>query len=184
LSKTATGIPGFDAITQGGLPAGRLTLVTGDTGSGKSNLSLQTLVGGAERFREPGLFVSFEEPPEEVAANAARFGWRVVPWSGQAPAVPAGTIPILDANPSPDTLYAGSFDLAGLLAALTAAVERTGARRIVLDGLDVLLDLLDTRACGAGRSSASRNGAARAASPRSSPPSRTRTAPPTRATAS
>ena len=143
MSKTATGIPGLDAITQGGLPTGRLTLVTGDTGSGKSNLSLQALVGGVVRFGEPGLFVSFEEPPEEVAASAAGFGWRAVPWNGQAPVVPAGAVPILDANPSPDTHYAGAFDLAGLLAALTAAVERTGARRIVLDGLDVLLDLLD-----------------------------------------
>ncbi|HEX2556109.1 MAG TPA: circadian clock protein KaiC [Microvirga sp.] len=144
ISKMHTGIPGLDAITHGGLPMGRLTLVTGDTGSGKTILGLQTLVQGVGRFDEPGVFVSFEEPPEEVAAHARGFGWRVVPWSGQQAAPGAGgAIPAIDACPSPDTMYAGQFDLSGLLAALTAAVERTSAKRVVLDGLDVLLDLLD-----------------------------------------
>ena len=47
LKKSATGIPGLDEITGGGLPAGRTTLVCGTAGSGKTLLSLQFLVYGA-----------------------------------------------------------------------------------------------------------------------------------------
>ncbi|HEY5037879.1 MAG TPA: ATPase domain-containing protein [bacterium] len=39
---------GFDKITQGGLPRGRSTLILGGPGSGKTVISLQTLVGSKE----------------------------------------------------------------------------------------------------------------------------------------
>jgi circadian clock protein KaiC len=144
MNKTQTGIPGLDEITNGGLPKGRITLVTGDTGAGKTILALQTLVAGAQHFAEPGILVSFEEHADEIGANAASFGWSVVPWSRSGPSAPAtGAVPVIDANLSPDTVQAGEFDLTGLLAALSTAVQRTGAKRVVFDGIDVLLDLLD-----------------------------------------
>src|SRR5213075_97546 len=48
----------------------------------------------------------------------------------------------LDAQPTPDLVQSGTFDLGGLLAALGAQVEAMGARRIVFDALDILLALL------------------------------------------
>jgi circadian clock protein KaiC len=45
LSKAATGIAGLDELTQGGLPRGRSTLVSGRAGCGKTVLGLEFLVG-------------------------------------------------------------------------------------------------------------------------------------------
>ena len=68
-TKAPTGITGFDEITGGGLPRGRTTLLVGGPGSGKTVFALQFLVHGAQHFREPGIFVAFEETSRRIAAN-------------------------------------------------------------------------------------------------------------------
>src|ERR1700687_3740859 len=75
--KTPTGIPGFDAITGGGLPRGRTTLLVGGPGSGKTIFALQFLVHGAQDCKEPGIFVAFEETSSRIVANAEGFGWKL-----------------------------------------------------------------------------------------------------------
>ena len=59
--KAPTGITGFDEITNGGLPRGRPTLVTGAAGSGKTMFGIEFLVRGARDFGEPGVMLAFEE---------------------------------------------------------------------------------------------------------------------------
>lgn len=66
LAKTPTGIQGFDELTDGGLPRGRPTLVTGGAGAGKTLFGLEFLVRGAREFDEPGVLVAFEESGEEL----------------------------------------------------------------------------------------------------------------------
>ncbi len=135
IEKSPTGIPGFDEITRGGLPCGRVTLLLGGAGTGKTVFALQTLVNGARAYREPGIFVAFEEDTRQIVANAATFGWDI-------PALERERLFFLDARLSPVVVQSGDFDLAGMLAALTAKVRDMGAKRIVLDGIDVLLSLL------------------------------------------
>ena len=53
MSKLPTGIDEFDHISLGGLPANRMTLVAGTTGSGKSLLGLEFLMKGILQFDEP-----------------------------------------------------------------------------------------------------------------------------------
>lgn len=55
IQKTATGMRGFDEITEGGLPRNRVTVVMGGPGAGKTVFALQTLVNGALDHDEPGL---------------------------------------------------------------------------------------------------------------------------------
>jgi circadian clock protein KaiC len=64
VQKAPTGIPGLDDITNGGLPFGRPTLVSGGPGSGKTLLGVSFLVNGAEQFDEPGVLLTFEENAE------------------------------------------------------------------------------------------------------------------------
>lgn len=139
LDKSPTGIAGFDDITGGGLPRGRTTLLLGGPGSGKTIFALEFLVHGARLFKEPGIFVAFEEPSKRILANALSFGWNL-------PELQRGKLSFVDAQPAPDLVQSGSFDLGGMLAALQAMVESTGARRIVFDALDVVLSLLDDKA--------------------------------------
>lgn len=71
LHKCPTGIKGFDEITEGGLPKNRTTLVSGGAGSGKTLLGIDFLVSGALNFKEPGVFMSFEETEEELYKDVA-----------------------------------------------------------------------------------------------------------------
>ncbi len=132
ITKSPTGIAGLDEITGGGIPRGRATLITGGPGCGKSVLALQTLVHGARERNEPGIFVAFEESAERIVANAASFGWDLE-------ALQRKKLFFIDAQPSPDVINSGDADLQGLLAALDARAAQMGAKRIVLDSLDVLL---------------------------------------------
>lgn len=135
LVKTPTGIEGFDEITGGGLPQGRINLIMGASGCGKTVFALQTLANGARRWNEPGIFVAFEENSRQLIANAASFGWNL-------PELTPAQLFFVDARVSPDSVLAGGFDLAGLLAGLAAKAKEMGARRIAFDSLNVLLALL------------------------------------------
>jgi circadian clock protein KaiC len=134
-AKAPTGIAGFDEITGGGLPQGRTTLLVGGPGSGKTILALQFLAHGAARCKEPGIFVAFEETSKRVVSNAASFGWKL------------GTLRrdrlyFVDAQPDPDAIHSGTFDISGLLAGLDAQIRHMKARRIVFDAMDIVLALL------------------------------------------
>jgi circadian clock protein KaiC len=135
-AKAPTGITGFDEITNGGLPRGRTTLIEGGPGSGKTIMALQSLVHAARFENEPGIFVAFEESSERIVANAAKFGWDLA-------ALQKKELFFLDAQPAPDLVHAGSFDLIGMLAALEAKARKIHARRIVFDAVDVVLALLN-----------------------------------------
>ena len=133
--KSQTGIAGFDEMTGGGLPRGRTTLLVGGPGSGKTLFALQFLVQGARECNEPGIFVAFEETSHRVAANAEGFGWKLKELRPKR-------LSFIDAQPTPDLVQSGAFDLSGMLAALGARARETKARRIVFDALDIVLDLL------------------------------------------
>ena len=135
MEKVLTGIPGLDALTRGGVPRGRATVLDGGAGSGKTILALQFLVNGARQFGEPGIFVAFEESSRDIVENVANFGWDL-------PALEGEGLYFLDAQPKPDLLQIGEFDLGGLLAALDSKIKATGAKRVVFDAIDIVLALL------------------------------------------
>ena len=134
-SKATTGIKGFDEITGGGLPRGRTTLLEGGPGSGKTIFALQFLVCGTRTFKEPGIFVTFEETSMRIMANAEGFGWKLAELQRKK-------LFFLDAQPEPDLIQSGNFDLSGMLAALDVQIKEMGAQRIVFDALDIVLALL------------------------------------------
>lgn len=133
--KSPTGIAGFDVMTGGGLPRARTSLLVGGPGSGKTIFGLQFLAHGIHAEKEPGIFVAFEETSERILANARGFGWNLDRH------VPAKLF-FLDAQPDPDLVRSGDFDLIGMIAGLDAKATAMGARRIVFDALDIVLALL------------------------------------------
>jgi circadian clock protein KaiC len=136
IPKKRTGIIGFDEITGGGLPAHRTTLVLGAPGAGKTVFSLECLVNGARNDREPGIFVAFEENTRQIIDNAGTFGWDL-------PQLESEQLFFLDARLSSAVIQGGDFDIQAMLAGLAAKARAMGARRIVFDGIDVLLAILD-----------------------------------------
>jgi circadian clock protein KaiC len=136
IRKSPTGISGFDEITNGGLPTGRTSLVLGAPGAGKTVFALECLVNGARHNREPGIFVAFEESSQQIIGNAATFGFDI-------PALEREQLFFLDARLSPTVVKSGEFDLEAMLAGLAAKAKQMGAKRIVFDGIDILISLLD-----------------------------------------
>lgn len=135
ILKLPTGIPGFDLVADGGLPQGRTTLVSGTAGSGKTIFAAQFLAEGI-KAGEAGVFVTFEESPEDIRRNIASLGWNVAEWEQQ------GLWSFVDAAPQTDedTVIVGSYDLGALLARIESAIGRIGARRIALDSLGAILN--------------------------------------------
>ncbi|MDB5506370.1 MAG: circadian clock protein KaiC [Devosia sp.] len=139
ILKMLTGIPGFDDITEGGLPAVGVTAIVGDPGSGKTVFALQTLVNSFKQRRERGVFVAFEEPTDQIRQNFTSFDWGLAEISND-------DIYLLGARLPVDTVRGGVFDLSGLLASLTALITESGARNVAFDGVDVLLGALNNEA--------------------------------------
>jgi len=74
MERVSTGVEGLDKMLHGGLPAGRPYIVTGPPGSGKTILSMHFLLDGI-RNGEQCMLVALDEPPNEIKANMASFGW-------------------------------------------------------------------------------------------------------------
>lgn len=133
LRKAPTGIAGFDEITYGGLPAGRPTLVCGAAGCGKTLFATTFLVNGATLFGENGVFVSFEERAEDLAANVASLGYDI------GGLVREGRVAIDHVRVEPSEIEeTGAYDLEGLFIRLAFAVDSVGAKRVVLDTIETL----------------------------------------------
>ncbi|GAC1325846.1 MAG: circadian clock protein KaiC [Chloroflexota bacterium] len=138
VTKLPTGIPGFDSIAMGGLPAGRATLVTGAAGSGKTILAAQFLAGGIARG-ENAVFVTFEETPRDICQNLLSIGWDISRW------VNDGRWAFVDASPQveEEVSVVGNFDLGGLMARIEHAVRSTNATRVSVDSLNAVFTRFD-----------------------------------------
>lgn len=141
VMKTRTGVRGLDEVLEGGVPRGRVLLVMGGTGSGKTVLMNEFLYRGIERYGERGVFVTCEERVEDITRNVAGFGW------DYAALVASGRLAFVDAGPRPGELreLGADYDLSPLLARVRAAIRRMRAKRLVIDGLDGLFARLSNR---------------------------------------
>lgn len=131
IAKLPTGIPGFDLITLGGLPKGRTTLVAGTAGSAKTVMAAQFLAEGIKNNDQSGVFVTFEESPDDIRNNMISLGWDIRQWEAE------GRWAFVDASlhPEHDQIVSGSFDFGALLARVEHAIAKVGARRVAMDSL-------------------------------------------------
>lgn len=133
LAKVPTGIQGLDEITGGGLPKGRISLVCGSAGCGKTMFAMEFLVRGAQQYGEPGVFVSFEESAEDLAQNVASMGFDLKALAARKELL----IDHVRVVPS-EIAETGNFDLEGLFIRVGLAIDSIGAKRVVLDTLEAL----------------------------------------------
>ena len=133
LSKSATGIDGLDAITEGGLPTGRPTLLCGAAGCGKTLFGVTFLVQGAVRFKQPGVLMTFEERPDDISANVELLGYDL-------PGLIASKSLAIDQVriERGESEESGDYDLEGLFVRLGHAIDLIGAKRVVLDTIENL----------------------------------------------
>ncbi len=133
LSKCPTGIQGLDEITDGGLPQGRPTLICGSAGCGKTLFGVEFLVRGAMHYGENGVLITFEETAAEITKNVASLGWNL------NQLIAEGKILIdhiyIEASEIEET---GEYDLEALFIRLGYAIKKIGAKRVLLDTIEIL----------------------------------------------
>jgi circadian clock protein KaiC len=137
LPKAPTGISGMDEITGGGLPKGRPTLVAGAAGCGKTLFAMEFLVNGAVQYDEPGVFLAFEENADELAQNVASLGFDLKKLGKQKKLL----VDHIHVERS-EIEETGDYDLEGLFIRLGHAIDSIGAKRVVLDTIEVLFSAL------------------------------------------
>lgn len=140
IARCATGIDGLDAILEGGLPARRLYMIEGASGTGKTTLGLQFCLAGL-RAGERAIYITLSESEEELQQIIASHGWS------------SDDLPILsfhdndpgDAAPGEEyTLFHPSeVELGQTTSRVLEAVEKYRPDRLVLDTLSGLRLMAD-----------------------------------------
>jgi circadian clock protein KaiC len=141
LEKCRTGIKGLDEITKGGLPKGRPTLICGGAGCGKTLFAMEFLIRGALDYKEPGVFMTFEETPDDLAKNFASLGFNLQDMMSRS--LIAMDHVYIELSEIEET---GEYDLEGLFIRLGSAIDSIGAKRVVLDTIEALFSGLSNAA--------------------------------------
>jgi circadian clock protein KaiC len=119
--RQPTGVPGMDEMIGGGIIAGDAVLLTGPAGSGKSTVATQFIVAGLVQG-ETGVIAVFEEYPEEYIARASARNPDI------AKMLKAGKLEIIYLRPLDLSVDEALFSI-------LEAVDRVGAKRVVIDSL-------------------------------------------------
>jgi circadian clock protein KaiC len=138
VGKSLTGIHGLDEVTQGGLPQGRPTLLCGSAGCGKTLFAMTFLYNGAVEYGEPGVFLAFEEQPEELIKNVGSLNYDV----NQLIAEKKLAIDHVEIDRT-KIAESGEYDLEGLFIRLGFAIDSIGAKRVVVDTIETLFSGLE-----------------------------------------
>ena len=120
----STGVEGLDEMMGGGTLTGNTVLVAGPSGSGKTTAAIQFIAEGVKQ-NEPAVIALFEETTPKYLDQAAGFGYDL---EGM---VKAGKL---------EMVYIRPLDLSvdETLYAIQAAVDRVGAKRVVMDSISGL----------------------------------------------
>lgn len=131
--RCVTGIDGLDNILHGGIPKGSMVLLAGAVGTGKTTLSLEFLVRGAEAG-ERSLFLSVTESSAKLSENLSAFEFF------RRDLIEKGSLVIVDLPEMYARLGLDHEELTveeiGLLTrSILGLVAETRAQRVVLDSL-------------------------------------------------
>lgn len=128
-SIASTGITGLDACTQGGLPRGRVYLIEGDPGVGKTTLALKFLLEGRDQ-KEKVLLVSLAETPDEMKSVSMSHGWDLT------------GVDVFNLSPSQfgqeeeySILQPSEIELSDTIKKIFVEVDRLKPTRVVIDSL-------------------------------------------------
>jgi len=131
-ARFGSAIEGLSEMLGGGPYESTVTLISGGTGTGKTVVALSFAVEGARRG-QPGLYVSFEESPQQVARNTQAFGWDV------AGLIDRRLLDILHVSPSELDIDRHAF-------VIKERAERLGASLLVIDSISAFEAAVPDRA--------------------------------------
>ncbi len=122
MERVSTGIPGLDELIEGGFPKGSVILLSGTCGTGKTLTSIQFLWHGIQNG-ENGVYISFEEPVEQVKESVKEFGWDL------EKAEKEGKLIMMRYDP---------FHVEDIIDIILSSVRKVDAKRLVIDSISAL----------------------------------------------
>jgi KaiC/GvpD/RAD55 family RecA-like ATPase len=130
--RVSSGVPGFDRLVDGGLPANRLHVVSGPPGSGKTTFCSQFVTEGVEDGGDC-LYVTMHETKRELREDMANFTF------GFADAIDSGAIEFLNLMTDHGKRALSQFGSdSGLTSRLVGAIEEHAVERVVIDSTMLL----------------------------------------------
>lgn len=123
IERCPTGIAGFDILCNGGLVRNSANAVIGGPGSGKSIFLLQFLYNGASKYKENGLYISFEQDAIESYKDEMTMGWDLQKLEGKNSFIPMKISP--------------STNVQALKSELTKLIAKYDIRRICFDPINL-----------------------------------------------
>jgi circadian clock protein KaiC len=129
--EAGTGIAGLDDVLNGGLERGRVFLIEGSPGTGKTTVALQFLLTGAE-LRERCLYITLSETENELRSSAASHQWSLDGLDIYELVPPES---LLDEDQQQSLLYSSDLELGETTKRVFEVFERVKPDRVVLDSL-------------------------------------------------
>lgn len=126
MGTVATGVRGLDVLMDGGYPQGSTIVVEGAPGTGKTTLGMQFLVHGAMNDGEAGIYITFEEFPDQLYSDMLAFGWNLRKLEA------VGSLRVV--SMSPDAFLEQIIDPGGMVERL---IRELDCRRIVIDSISL-----------------------------------------------
>jgi KaiC/GvpD/RAD55 family RecA-like ATPase len=123
VDRIKTGIIGLDEIMNGGIPRGQLVLLSGTCGTGKTTICAQYVYNGITKFKENGIYLSFEEMPQNIKNNVKQFGINFEPYEK------AGKFSFIKYDP---------YHVEEVFEILENSIRDTSAQRVVIDSVSAL----------------------------------------------
>jgi len=133
--KADFGIAGLDDVTAGGLARGRLFLLEGNPGTGKTTIATQFLMAGAAAG-ERGLYITLSETEEEFREGARSHGWDLAGIDIFELIPPEN---LLDEEQQQSLLYSSDLELGETTRRIFDAFENANPDRVVLDSLSEIM---------------------------------------------
>jgi circadian clock protein KaiC len=130
--KAGTGVPGLDDILAGGLQRGRVYLIEGSPGTGKTTIATQFLRAGVEAG-ERGLYITLSETEEELRESARSHGWELEKPISVFELMPPESL--LDEDQQQSLLYSSDLELGETTKRIFEAIEEAKPQRIIVDSL-------------------------------------------------
>ena len=155
-----TGVQGLDELISGGFPKGRVILILGGPGAGKTILASQFLYKGISEYNENGILVALDEGKNHYFAEMAKFGWDFKKAEdegkfGYIDATRLSRIAILKEKmlkEETSSLRGKELQIDKLIEELQGKIKQINAKRVVLDTLASLfyrfLDPIERRTAG------------------------------------
>lgn len=139
-----TGIDGLDKTLGGGIPEGHVVLLTGQSGTGKTVLSMEWLFKGWERFGHPGIYISVTEPFTKAIKNIASMDFhdREPLESGDLRFTDLRSmVELMDFGEDGEKVSRDNVD--ELVDRIEELVDQVGAKRMVIDSITAVGYMID-----------------------------------------